>query len=106
MSSAGRGFWKSDDPPLPKPRDGLLYISYDGMLEPLGQSQVIAYLERLTDLARIHIVSFEKPADRRRPERSWRYESGSTRRAYNGTRLPITRRPRYQRPCSTSYAAY
>ena len=26
---------------------GILYISYDGMLEPLGQSQVLAYLKRL-----------------------------------------------------------
>ena len=26
---------------------GILYISYDGMLEPLGQSQVLAYLEKL-----------------------------------------------------------
>ena len=42
---------------------GVLYISYDGMLEPLGQSQVLAYLERLTDDARLHLISFEKPAD-------------------------------------------
>lgn len=42
---------------------GVLYISYDGMLEPLGQSQVLAYLERLTGDARIHVISFEKPAD-------------------------------------------
>lgn len=42
---------------------GVLYISYDGMLEPLGQSQVLAYLERLTGDARIHLISFEKPAD-------------------------------------------
>lgn len=41
----------------------ILYISYDGMAEPLGQSQVIAYLERLTDENAIHIVSYEKPAD-------------------------------------------
>jgi glycosyltransferase involved in cell wall biosynthesis len=34
------------------------------MLEPLGQSQVLAYLEKLTDLAQIHVLSFEKPADR------------------------------------------
>lgn len=40
-----------------------LYISYDGMLEPLGQSQVVAYLEGLTDAYRIHLISFEKPAD-------------------------------------------
>lgn len=44
-------------------RPGVLYISYDGMLEPLGQSQVLAYVERLTETARVHIISFEKPAD-------------------------------------------
>jgi glycosyltransferase involved in cell wall biosynthesis len=41
----------------------VLYISYDGMLEPLGQSQVIAYLERLADEVEFHLVSFEKLAD-------------------------------------------
>lgn len=41
----------------------VLYISYDGMLEPLGQSQVIAYLERLADEVRFHLISFEKPSD-------------------------------------------
>ena len=41
----------------------VLYISYDGMLEPLGQSQVLAYLERLAADHRIHLISFEKPAD-------------------------------------------
>lgn len=45
-------------------KPGVLYISYDGMLEPLGQSQVIAYLEHLVSEARVHILSFEKPADR------------------------------------------
>ena len=42
---------------------GILYISYDGMLEPLGQSQVIAYLERLAGNRRIHLLSFEKSQD-------------------------------------------
>ena len=42
---------------------GVLYLSYDGMLEPLGQSQVLAYLERLAAGRSIHLVSFEKPAD-------------------------------------------
>lgn len=44
-------------------KSGVLYVSYDGMLEPLGQGQVITYLERLTDTARIHLISYEKPAD-------------------------------------------
>jgi glycosyltransferase involved in cell wall biosynthesis len=42
---------------------GVLYISYDGMLEPLGQSQVLAYLKRLADGRRIHLISFEKADD-------------------------------------------
>lgn len=42
---------------------GILYISYDGMLEPLGQSQVLAYLERLSPGRRIHLISFEKSDD-------------------------------------------
>jgi glycosyltransferase involved in cell wall biosynthesis len=48
----------------------VLYISYDGILEPLGQSQVLAYLERLATDYRIHLVSFEKTADwQKREER-------------------------------------
>jgi glycosyltransferase involved in cell wall biosynthesis len=42
---------------------GVLYLSYDGMLEPLGQSQVLAYLKRLAINRRIHLISFEKSAD-------------------------------------------
>lgn len=48
---------------------GILYISYDGMLEPLGQSQVVAYLEKLAPGRRIHLISFEKPADWQEPGR-------------------------------------
>jgi glycosyltransferase involved in cell wall biosynthesis len=42
---------------------GVLYISYSGMLEPLGQSQVLAYQERLVADHPVHIVSFERPDD-------------------------------------------
>lgn len=41
----------------------VLYMSYDGMLEPLGQSQVLAYLDRLATDVSIHLVSFEKASD-------------------------------------------
>lgn len=44
-------------------RDDVLYIAYDGMLEPLGQSQVLAYLEQLVRERSIHLLSFEKPED-------------------------------------------
>lgn len=42
---------------------GVLYISYDGILEPLGQSQVLAYQERLAHGFELHLLSFEKPED-------------------------------------------
>ncbi|MEP7128067.1 MAG: glycosyltransferase [Chitinophagales bacterium] len=39
----------------------VLYISYDGMTDPLGQSQVIPYLKGLVDLGHhIYLVSAEK----------------------------------------------
>lgn len=40
-----------------------LYISYDGMLEPLGSSQVVSYLERLSGAHTITLLSYEKPRD-------------------------------------------
>lgn len=40
----------------------ILYLSYDGMTDPLGPSQVLPYLEGLARLGhRITLVSFEKP---------------------------------------------
>ena len=39
----------------------ILYLSYDGLTDPLGQSQIVPYLEGLSSKGyRIHIVSFEK----------------------------------------------
>jgi glycosyltransferase involved in cell wall biosynthesis len=46
-----------------------LYISYDGVLEPLGQSQVLRYLEGLAPEFPIVLVSFEKRADWRQVEK-------------------------------------
>ena len=41
----------------------VLCLSYDGRLEPLGQSQVLAYRKRLEADRPIHLSSFEKPED-------------------------------------------
>ena len=38
----------------------ILYISYDGILEPLGQSQVLSYQEILAKSHQIILISFEK----------------------------------------------
>lgn len=46
-----------------KIKSGVLFISYDGMMEPLGQSQVLSYLKRLVEVRSIYLISFEKPED-------------------------------------------
>ena len=40
----------------------VLYVTYDGLTEPLAQSQVLEYLVRLAANHEISLVSFEKPA--------------------------------------------
>jgi len=40
----------------------VLYLSYDGMTDPLGQSQVLPYIIGLSKKGyRFHLISFEKP---------------------------------------------
>lgn len=41
----------------------VLFLSYDGFMEPIGQSQILQYLERLSRDHRITLVSFEKAED-------------------------------------------
>lgn len=48
---------------MPPSGGRVLYISYDGVLEPLGESQVVSYLEPLATDCPITLLSFEKPAD-------------------------------------------
>jgi glycosyltransferase involved in cell wall biosynthesis len=50
----------------------ILYITYDGLMEPLGQSQVLPYVRALAGEFSFTILSFEKPqdlADHRRRQR-------------------------------------
>ena len=44
-------------------RHAVLYVTYDGVLEPLGESQVVAYLDGLAERYLITLLSFEKPVD-------------------------------------------
>ena len=41
----------------------ILYITYDGILEPLGQSQVLEYQEELAKNFHVFLMSFEKSND-------------------------------------------
>ena len=40
-----------------------IYISYDGVLEPLGYSQIICYLKTLSENYDITLLSYEKKQD-------------------------------------------
>ena len=41
----------------------ILYISYDGLMEPLGQSQVLNYLKGLSTDYQMFVISYEKKED-------------------------------------------
>tara|TARA_Y100000590_G_scaffold465489_1_gene637942 strand:+ start:9327 stop:10517 length:1191 start_codon:yes stop_codon:yes gene_type:complete len=41
----------------------ILYISYDGLLEPLGQSQILSYLKNLSSNFIFFLITFEKKND-------------------------------------------
>lgn len=41
----------------------ILYLSYDGLMEPLGQSQVFQYLQKLAQSHEITLVTYEKKRD-------------------------------------------
>ena len=48
----------------------VLYLSYDGMTDPLGQSQVIPYLAGLSKHGfHFHLISFEKPENYKKEHR-------------------------------------
>lgn len=41
----------------------VLYLSYNGLMEPIGQSQILPYLRRLAPGRRITLVTYEKSRD-------------------------------------------
>lgn len=49
--------------PPPGEATVVLYLSYDGVLEPLGESQVLAYLLELSRMYSLTLLSFEKSRD-------------------------------------------
>lgn len=66
MKNPGKLFLPENFPTItyltrPMDKHKVLYISYDGMTDPLGQSQVLAYLKILSQYEfSFHILSFEK----------------------------------------------
>ena len=56
----------------------VLYITRNGLLEALGQSQVMPYLRGLSSYYKISLITFEKEKDVNDFEKSQKYKSGYT----------------------------
>ena len=70
-----------------------LYVSYDGILEPLGESQVLGYLERLAGGYAITLMTFEKQSDLRDIERVRAFERRLSDRGIQWIPLRYHKRP-------------
>lgn len=74
-------------------RPSVLYVSYDGLLEPLGQSQVLQYLERLAEGADIALLTFEKPSDLADAEKLAAMKRRVASKGIHWTRLRYHKKP-------------
>src|SRR5687767_15172002 len=63
------------------------------MLEPLGQSQVLCYLEKLAYEYSIHLISFEKQVDREDADRMTAMHSRLTKSKIAWKPLPYHKTP-------------
>ena len=66
----------------------VLYLTYDGLLEPLGKSQVLSYLEFLSKEHEIYVLSFEKKSD-------WRESSNLLKTRSRGDKAGISWSPAF-----------
>lgn len=74
-------------------RAGVLYITYDGILEPLGHSQVLAYLKVLAHDRRICLLSFEKKGDWENAAQRERLRAETTQKGILWVPLRYHKRP-------------
>ena len=73
---------------------GVLYVSYDGLLEPLGASQVLPYVRALRERGfAMEVLSFEKPDDLRDRARVEALRTSLVTAGIPWTPLPYHRRP-------------
>ncbi len=75
-------------------RPTVLYISYDGLLEPLGRSQVLAYAKKLSPDFRMVILTFEKSRDLKDSDRVARTRNEVTDWGIFWVPLAYHKRPR------------
>ena len=75
-----------------------LYLTRNGLLEPLGQSQVMSYLRGLSREYEITLVTFEKPEDRADAGAMARARADCAAHGIDWQPKPFRRRPRILAP--------
>ena len=75
-------------------KKNILFITRNGLLEPLGQSQILSYLIPLSKEFSIHIISFEKDKDIENKEQLSRIKSSCTENNIDWT--PLTYRKTFR----------
>ncbi|MDC3316422.1 glycosyltransferase [bacterium] len=73
----------------------IIYLSRTGLLEPLGQSQVVSYVRGLSDEYSITVLSFEKSSDMADVERVQNLRDDCKRHNIDWRPLKYRKRPKY-----------
>lgn len=73
----------------------ILYISYDGILEPLGESQVLSYLEGLSKEFNITLLTYEKSSDIKNKEKLSFYKERLAQKRITWIRKIYHTNPKY-----------
>lgn len=71
----------------------VLYVSYDGLMEPLGQSQILQYVRGLAAEHAIFLLTYEKPADLADKARGTRLHNELSASGISWIRLTYHKRP-------------
>jgi len=71
----------------------VLYVSYDGLMEPLGRSQVLQYVRGLSAAHAVFLVTYEKPQDLRDHEGLGALQDGLRSLGIAWTPLPYHKWP-------------
>lgn len=73
-------------------RPSVLFLSYDGLTDPLGQSQILPYLLQLAPKVQLHILSFEKTSPKSEERKALEIQLRNAQIGW--TPLRFTARPR------------
>jgi len=76
-------------------KKNILYLSYDGLMEPLGESQVLNYLKKISLTYNVHLISFEKSVDIQNVQKFQKFQNVCSTHQINWKPLKYSKFIRY-----------